>query len=113
MALPVIDFKSFTVSDLMEALTNAGYLHESKDFELAMEQDVFKHVGNGGWKYGSNRYVIAVRDDHTNGGYVVAELYIDINANGQVTADWGGVPLLDDCTDDEAIEFVRTYYPPN
>lgn len=106
MALPTIDFRSFTVADIRECLDNGGYITTDKEFEVA-ENGAFKYIGYSSG--GAHRYLVGFVDDSCDDEcYLVSRVFVEFDAKqGKFVADYSGVPDISECTEDEMTNFIE------
>lgn len=110
MAVPDIDFRSFTVADIRKCLQNNGYNTDDSEFEVA-ENGAFKYIGYCS-SIGSHRYLIGFVDDASLFGedemYIISRIYVDFNARlGKFVADYSGVPDKQLCTKAELDTYLE------
>lgn len=105
MALPTVDFRSFTIADIRECLGNAGYLTTDREFEIA-DDGAFKYIGYN--NKGNHRYLLGFVDDDTDGEqYLVSRIFVDFDAaSGTFHAEYSGMPEYQG-TRDEIDEYIE------
>ncbi len=93
MALPVIDFRSFSVADIRECLENNGYLTADSEFDVA-ESGAFKYIGHSNGQF---QYLMGFVDDcrdlvDDDEMYIVSRIFVNLNPRGKLIAEYSGYP---------------------
>lgn len=105
MALPKIDFRSFTVDDIRECLENHGYATTDQEFEVAND-GAFKYIGVNHTN-GFHRYLVGFEDDENTEQYYVSRVFVSFhNCLGTFVAEYGGTPECEG-TREEIDEYIE------
>lgn len=98
---PLFNPKEVNLIDICLALKNSGYECSIRDFEFAVEHKAFIYTGFTATK--NYRYAIAFYNDMEGDCYYIADIFLYISATGFMCADYGGNPISDNLTKEQAL----------
>ncbi len=105
-----IDFTQFTVDDVITCLTRAGYIPSKREFADASNdpESAMKLVDRSPKPPKVVIVVLDLESSPQEPEYLVVELYLSLSNSG-IVADYGGVPVHQSLTYDQACEKLQAY----
>lgn len=106
MSLTSFNFREFGLDEILECLTNTGYLinaHERQyEFSFARDNDAYKYMG---FVNNNHKFNIAFYDEEQE-NYYVTSILIHLGSEGKLVADYIGCPLFEG-TEEQVLEFLE------
>lgn len=95
-------------NDLIDLLRLTGYNHKGVENSLS-DAEANGHFAYGGFnpEVKSHKYVYAWYDDEDSEKWQVVALYVDLEGNGKIACDFGGMPIHEFDEEDEMNKYFK------
>jgi hypothetical protein len=103
MSLPIFDVRAFSLDDVIECLSNSGFICDPKDFEFARYNDAFKY---NRFFDGQHKFLIGFVSDTIDISCYVSKVYIKLGAIGYLIAEYEAMPCFEG-TEDEVLDYLK------
>lgn len=98
-------YRNARIDDIIELLTQVGYVHTREEFSFAIENDLFKFLGVSD---GAIRYMVGFEDEENEGNMYASILYVKVSNDAcGFTADWGGCPVFETTDLDALVDYFE------
>lgn len=104
MALPAIDFTSFTVDNIRECFRNNGIYEQDIEFEVAKD-GAFKYIGYNALSH-CHKFLLGFLDTAEEEFYVCC-INISLNSKGELIADYAGCPIFEGGSMVEIYDYIN------
>ena len=93
---------NFGVTEIRQCLHNAGYETTDAEFKFAHENDLLQFSKRDGNKF---KFVIAFEDQTYSNCALITTLFVHLNQEGLLIADYGAFPIFEGTIDSEINRF--------
>jgi hypothetical protein len=93
-----------TVDDVIKFLDNTGFRFGISEFDAARDNDWFKYIG---FKNHQHCYLIGFEDDDTVDNNYVSIVFVGLDREGNLSADFGGCPVFESTDPDAIGEYIK------
>ena len=101
----VFKAKELTTDDLIKLMANTGYIVKPAELEFAKDNDLIKHLGCP--MFGVHAFYVVFQDEHQDNQFICGKIFVGLNREGQLCAEYGGVPRFETNDADECLELFE------